>query len=139
MSEGKTDLGVNVRILHAHKLVEIVMDGPVALKDMEEHFDKIVLENAMGYAKLVDCTRAQPVYDEHDVLMMGARLSAYAATMDSGPLAVFGSSHEVNVAFARFVNMSPSKRQAGLFKTEGKARAWLAAQLRAAANAGSSG
>jgi hypothetical protein len=120
---------VHVKVLHPQKLVLVVIEGPVVLKDMEDHFDKIVLENAIGYAKLVDCSRAQPVYNDNDVLMMGARLSAYTKAMgEAGPLAVFGESDELNLAFARFINMSPSKRPAGLFKTEGQARARLARQ-----------
>lgn len=121
-------MSVTVEVFHPQKLVKVVIDGPVRLKDMEDHFDKIVLENAMGYAKLVDCTRAQPDYNDHDVLMMGARLSAYTQTMESGPLAVFAESDEIALAFARFINISPSKRPAGLFKSEAKARAWLAKQ-----------
>ena len=122
-------MSITVEVFHPQKLVKVVVAGRVDLKDMESHFDKIVIESAMGYAKLVDCTRAEPIYDDHDVLMMGARLSAYAATLPSGPLAVFADSDELALAFARFINVSPSKRPAGLFKTEAKARAWLAKQM----------
>ncbi|MFI5000237.1 MAG: hypothetical protein ACHQK9_10210 [Reyranellales bacterium] len=117
-------------ILHSQKLVHIVAEGPVTLKEMEDHFDAIVVANAMPYAKLFDATRAEPKYDDHDVLMMGARLSAYTATFESGPLAVVGQGDTVQTAFERFVNMSPSKRPAALFKTEAEARAWLAAQVK---------
>ena len=54
-------------------------------------FDAIVVENAMGYAKLVDCSRIDPRYSDDDMLMLGARLNAYNDTMDAGPLAVFGT------------------------------------------------
>lgn len=50
--------------------------------------------------------------------------------MPSGPLAVVGLTGKVQVAYKRFVNVSPSKRPAKLFKTEAQARAWLAAQAR---------
>ena len=119
---------VRVEVQHPERLVKVVLEGPVRLKDMEEHFDKIVLENAMGYAKLVDCTRAEPIYSDDDVMTMGARLSAYAATMEAGPLAVFGKKDDIVLAFARFINISRSPRPAGLFKTEAQARAWLAKQ-----------
>jgi len=116
------------QILPEQKLVHIVADGPITLQDMEAHFDAIVVADAMPYAKLFDATRAAPVYDDKDVLLMGARLSAYTATLESGPLAVIGTSDALQVAFARFVNISPSQRPAKLFKTEAEARAWLAAQ-----------
>lgn len=75
-------------ILHPQKLIHIVAEGPVTLKEMEEHFDALVVANVLAYAKLFDATNAQPVYGDDDVLAMGARLSAYTATMPSGPLAV---------------------------------------------------
>ena len=115
-------------IFHDQKLVHIVAEGPITLKDMEQHFDAIVVAEAMPYAKLFDATRAAAVYDDKDVLLMGARLSAYTATLDSGPLAVIGTSDEVHLAFARFINISPSQRPARLFRTETEARAWLAEQ-----------
>jgi hypothetical protein len=114
------------QVLHDQKLIHIVADGIVTLQDMEEHFDALVLENALPYAKLFDATRVDPSYDDHDMLMMGARLTAYTSTMGSGPLAVFGKGKALKTAFKRFVNMSPSERPAMLFKTEAEARVWLA-------------
>jgi hypothetical protein len=115
------------KIDHSKKFVHIVVaDGPLTLTDMEEHFDAIFMANAMGYAKLFDATRFQPVYSDGDVMAMGARLSAYTATLESGPLAVFGTDPALEVAFRRFTNVSPSQRPATLFRTEAGARAWLA-------------
>lgn len=112
---------------HSRKFVHIVVaDGPLTLQDMEEHFDAIAVADAMGYAKLFDATRFQPVYSDEDVMAMGARLSAYTATLESGPLAVVGTDPALEVAFRRFTNVSPSQRPAALFKTEAEARAWLA-------------
>lgn len=113
-------------ILHQQKLVHIVADGPVTLKEMEEHFDAIMVADAMPYAKLFDATRALPMYSDDDVMTMGARLSAYTATVASGPLAVVGTGDVLEGVFRRFVNISPSKRPAALFETEAEARAWLA-------------
>ena len=118
-------------ILHAEKLVHIVAEGPVTREQLEEHFDAIVVADAMPYAKLFEATNAEPVYTDDDVLMMGARLSAYTATLDSGPLAVVAQSEAALLAFRRFVNISPSKRPAEAFRTEAEARRWLAAQTKA--------
>lgn len=113
---------------HSQQFIHIVVaDGPLTLRDMEEHFDAIAVENAMGYAKLFDATRFQPVYSDDDVMAMGARLSAYTATLESGPLAVVGTDPALAVAFRRFVNVSPAQRPAMLFATESEARKWLAA------------
>ena len=116
------------KIDHAEKFVHIVAEGPVTIEQMEEHFDAIAVADAMGYAKLFDATRAEPLYTDDDVMRMGARLSAYTANLPSGPLAVVGESEEVLITFRRFVNISPSKRPAQIFKSEAEARAWLKSQ-----------
>ena len=115
-------------IHHSEKLIHIVAEGPVTLKEMEDHFDALVVADVLSYAKLFDATHADPVYSDDDVMTMGARLSAYTATMASGPLAVVGLSGKVQVAYKRFFNFSPSNRPAALFKTEAEARAWLASK-----------
>lgn len=115
-------------ILHSQKLIHVIAEGEVTLKEMEAHFDALVVANALAYSKLFDATRLKPVYDDADVMAMGARLSAYTEHFPSGPLAVVGRDEAVALAFKRFVNISPSKRPAALFKTESRARAWLAKQ-----------
>lgn len=119
-------------IRHDEKFVHVVAEGPVTLQELEAHFDDMVVQNALGYAKLFDTSRGQPVYSDDDVMMMGARLSAYTANFDSGPLAVVGEGSFLQTTFRRFVNISPSKRPAGFFKTEAEARAWLASKTAAA-------
>lgn len=97
---------------HPNRFVHIVADGSVGLPEMEEHFDAIAAADGMGYAKLFDASRTDPVYSDDDVMLMGARLSAYTAALESGPLAVIGTSAETAAAFHRFVNVSPSRRPA---------------------------
>ena len=72
------------QIDHQRKFVHIVAEGPVTIEQMEEHFDAIAVADAMGYAKLFDATRAEPLYTDDDVMRMGARLSAYTANLPSG-------------------------------------------------------
>ena len=94
---------------HERKFVHIVVaEGPLTLSDMEEHFDAISVADAMGYAKLFDATCFEPVYSDSDVMAMGARLSVYTATLESGPLAVVGTDPALEVAFRRFINVSPA-------------------------------
>src|SRR5262245_54955212 len=112
-------------VLHDQKLVHVIAEGPVTLKDLETHFDDLVVADALRYCKLFDATGARPVYDDKDVMTLGARLSAYTATLLTGPRAVVGNGELVDT-FRRFVNISPSRRPARIFKTEAEARAWLA-------------
>jgi hypothetical protein len=116
---------LKLKIDHSRQFVRIDAEGPVTRQDLEAHFDEMVVENALGYAKLFVAVDANPVYDDHDVLMMGARLSAYAANFDGGPLAVVGQSEEALLAFKRFVNIAPSKRPAAFFAKEAEGLAWL--------------
>lgn len=118
-------MALSWQVDHTRQLVRIHAEGPVTIKELEMHFDNLVVENALRYAKLFVAIDARPVYDDHDVMMMGARLSAYTAEFDSGPLAVVGRSDASLLAFRRFVNISPSKRPAGFFRDEAEAVAWL--------------
>jgi hypothetical protein len=113
-------------IRHDEKLVHIIAEGPVTLKELEAHFDAMVVADALAYAKLFDASKGHPVYTDEDVMALGARLSAYTATMKSGPLAVIGEGELTQSTFRRFVNISPSRRPARLFKNEAQARNWLA-------------
>ncbi len=114
-------------ILHDQKLVHVIAEGRVTLPEMEEHFDALAAADVLQYGKLFDAAKADPIYTDEDVMAMGARLSAYTATLKSGPLAVVGFDEKARNAFRRFVNISPAKRPARLFKTEAEARAWLSA------------
>jgi len=114
-------------IFHDRKLVHIVAKGRVTLPEMEAHFDALAVADVLQYGKLFDASEADPIYTDQDVLAMGARLSAYTATLKSGPLAVIGLNEQARSAFRRFVNISPAKRPARLFKTEAEALAWLTA------------
>lgn len=112
-------------ILHDQKLVHILAEGRVTLPEMEEHFDALAVADVLQYGKLFDASKADPIYTDADVLAMGARLSAYTATLKSGPLAVIGLDEKARSAFRRFVNISPAKRPARLFTTVEQALAWL--------------
>jgi hypothetical protein len=119
---------VRWEISHPEKLVFVVVEGEVTLQQMEDHFDALVVANALGYRKLVDATGAEPTYNDGDVMTLGARLSAYASNFPAGPLAVIGTSDALRDAYRRFVNIAPSDRPARLFKNEADARVWLAQQ-----------
>ena len=113
------------KIFHDQKLVHIIAEGRVTLPEMEEHFDALAVADVLQYGKLFDASKADPIYTDQDVMAMGARLSAYTATLKSGPLAVIGLDEKGRSAFRRFINISPAKRPARLFKDEFEARTWL--------------
>lgn len=107
-------------IFHDQKLVHIIANGRVTLPEKEEHFDALAVADVLQYGKLFDATAADPIYTDQDVMAMGARLSAYTATLKSGPLAVIGLDEKARSAFRRFVNISPAKRAGAAVQDRGR-------------------
>src|SRR5476649_1068433 len=100
---------------HAQKLVRITGEGTVTLKDVEVYLDEIVTAGAMPYAKLFDATKVDPKYDDHDIMMLAARMSAYRATMKGGPLVFVVADGPVFEAVQRYINLTPAERAVEVF------------------------
>ena len=115
-------------VLHAEKLLLVTGEGTVTLKDVEVYLDEIVTAGAMPYAKLFDATKVDPKYDDHDIMMLGARMSAYRATMKGGPLAFVVTGGRTHEAIPRYINLASAARADADFTTAPAARAWLDAQ-----------
>ena len=114
--------------LHPEKLLLVTGEGTVTLKDVEVYLDEIVTAGAMPYAKLFDATKVDPKYDDHDIMMLGARLSAYRATLKGGPLAFVVTGGPTFEAIQRYINLAAAERPVAVFTTVPEARAWLDAQ-----------
>lgn len=67
------------KIDHQERFVSVKAEGRVVLKDVEDYFDALMVQNAMPYPKLLDLTGAELVASDDDMMMLGARVSAYAA------------------------------------------------------------
>lgn len=123
---------VKFTIDHAKRHVEAVCDGDVALKDIEDFLDAIVVQAAIPYRKLFDGRRAVPVYTDinEDLMLLAARISAYAAHMDKrGALALIAGDAKSQELAARFLNLGkPAGRPGRAFVDEREARRWLAEQ-----------
>jgi hypothetical protein len=69
------------------------------------------------------------VYNDNDVMMLGARMSAYAANLEPRGAVAFIAANEAAADLGkRFLNLSKSSRPAQVFLEEEPAREWLAAQ-----------
>jgi hypothetical protein len=117
-------------ISHADTLVVIVGEGVVTLKDVEVYLDAIVTADAMPYGKLFDASKVVPEHDDNDLMMLGARMSAYSATLKSGPLVFVVTDPATRLTVERYINLSKADRAVAIFKTVAQARAWLDAQSR---------
>jgi hypothetical protein len=85
-------LPVDFEIDHTKRLVRIRAHGIVLLQEILDYFDALVVQDAMPYPKLFDAREALPRLSDDDVMVLGARVSAYAAFEPRGPIAAVATS-----------------------------------------------
>jgi hypothetical protein len=116
-------------ISHTDRLIVIDGTGDVTLKDVEAYLDDIVTADGMPYAKIFDATDLIFRHDDHDIMMLGARMSAYAGSLKGGPLAFVSTNAATRATIDRYINLTArSERLTAVFKTRDRARAWIDAQ-----------
>jgi len=118
---------VHFTIDHDKRHVEAKAEGETGLEDIEKFLDAV----ALPYRKLFDGRLAIPKYVDlnNDVMMLGARMSAYASNLEPrGAVAIIAPNQEASDLAKRFINLAASKRPAKIFLSEDEARKWLAAQ-----------
>jgi hypothetical protein len=113
------------QISHDERLVTVKAEGRVTLGDVESYLDALITGDAMPYAKLFDATGIDPSYDDHDMMMLGARMRAYASRFEGGPLAFVANSDPVRNTIDRYLNLASADRPSATFDTVAEARAWL--------------
>jgi hypothetical protein len=118
---------IRFTIDHAKRLVTARAEDEISLKDIEEFTDAIMVENAMPYRKLFDGRTAFGRYDDHDLMQLAARMSAYASAERRGALALLPSPEYLELS-RRFINLGKSGRPAKIFDDEASALRWLMAQ-----------
>jgi hypothetical protein len=120
---------VEFTIDHDNRHVEARAVGETTLADIETFLDAVVLQGALPYRKLFDGRLAVAKYDDNDVMMLGARMSAYANNLEPRSAVAFIAPNETASDLAkRFINLSKSSRPARVFLAEAEARKWLAEQ-----------
>jgi hypothetical protein len=117
-------------ISHEERLVVATTEGVVTLKDIEAYLDALVVADAAPYAKLFDASDLDLQATDHDVMMLGARMRAYAATWPGGPLAFVVTTSLAREFVDRFLNLAAAPRPVNIFRTADEARRWLDAQPR---------
>jgi hypothetical protein len=110
---------------HDNRFMQATASGPIDLKEFERYLDEIVVQNAISYRRLYDCREARYIYNDEEIMQVGARISAYAAFEPRGPVAIVAITDE-NVALSRrFLNLGGATRPGKLFHTIAAARKWL--------------
>jgi hypothetical protein len=118
-------LAVEYRIDHGKGFVTVRAHGPVVLQEVLDYFDALAVQNAMGYPKLFDAREAEPCLSDDDVMVLGARVSAYAVYEPRGPIAAVTMGKEASAILQRFMNLGGAERPMRLFGTIEEARRWL--------------
>src|SRR5581483_2946342 len=90
-----------------------------------DYFDAVTINDAASYAKLFDAREMDPQLSDDDVMVLGARVSAYAAFDPRGAVAAVAVTVEARDAVRRYMNFAGAKRPMRLFATVEDARAWL--------------
>lgn len=116
------------QIDHQERFVTLKTQGRVALKDVEEYLDALMVQDAMSYPKLIDATDVEYAFSDDDLMVLGARVSAYAAVDPRGPLCFVAVTPEAIDHLRRFTNLGGAKRPANIVATVDDARRWLRAQ-----------
>ena len=116
---------VDFQIDRENQFVTVTMHGVVVLQEILDYFDALVVEDAMRYPKLIDTRQAQPQLSDDDVMVLGARVSAYAAFDPRGPVAAVAVTKKAGDILQRFMNLGSAQRPMRLFATVEDAQAWL--------------
>jgi len=117
------------KISHADRLVMVTAEGTVTLKDAEDYLDAVVVADAMPYAKLVDCSGMFTEATDDDMMLLGARMRAYADVLRHGPIAFVVTQPDMRDYVVRYLNLSAgATRPMEIFASTGTARRWLDAQ-----------
>jgi hypothetical protein len=119
---------IHFTIDHAKRFVDARAEGVVDLKDVETFADAVVSQDALPYRKLFDGRQAIAKYTSDDVMLLGARVSAYATMGPRGALAIVGADEKALDLARRFMNLGKEGRPAKAFLSIDEARKWLEAQ-----------
>src|SRR6185369_11216926 len=85
---GLTTMPLEWKISHPDRMVEAVGKGPVGLQDIERYLDDVMVSEALPYRKIFDASQATSALTDNDMMMLGARMSAYVGLGPLGPLAI---------------------------------------------------
>ena len=120
---------IRFTIDHAKRHVEARAEGETGLEDFENFLDAVVVQGALPYRKLFDSRQAIGRLSDDDIMMLGARMSAYTSSLaPRGAIAFIVASAAPSSFAARVVNLARSDRSAKVFRSEDEARKWLDAQ-----------
>ena len=118
---------VDFDIDHQKRFVYARAHGLVVLQEILDYFDAVTLQDAASYPKLFDAREMVPQLSDDDVMVLGARVSAYAAYDPRGAVAAVAVTQEARDGVRRYMNFAGANRPIRLFDSVEDARDWLIA------------
>ena len=112
-------------VSHPTRLVIAVAKGELSRQDIEIYLDEVVRGNALAYRKIFDMTHATPRLTEDDMMALGARIRAYLALGQLGPLAIVATTDKSHRQARMFAALSEADRPLKIFRELHLARRWL--------------
>lgn len=119
---------VDFKFDHENRLVIARAHGRVVLQEILDYSDAVTINEAASYAKLFDARDMDPQLSDDEVMVLGVRVSAYAAYDPRGAVAAVATTPAARDAVRRYMNFAGAKRSMQLFATVEDARAWLLGQ-----------
>jgi hypothetical protein len=109
-------------ISHAGRTVEAVASGTLCLQDIEHYLVDLMVSDALPYRKLFDGSQASSTLSDNDLMMLGARMSAYAGLGPIGPVAIVAPWTSMSRQAHLFATLAQANRPVKVFKTVGGGR-----------------
>ena len=112
-------------VSHPARLVIAVVKDKVTLEEVQEYLDAVVIADAMPYRKIFDLSNGAFDLTDGDMMALGARIRAYAATGSMGPLAIVASSPQAYEWARVYTALAGAERPLQIFRELHLARKWL--------------
>lgn len=112
-------------VSHPTRLIVAVARGDLGLADIEGYLDEIVALGALAYRKIFDMTHATPKLDDDALMALGARIRAYRALGEMGPLAIVATTQASYEQAHIFAALAEADRPIQIFRDLHEARRWL--------------
>ena len=112
-------------VSHPTRLVVAVARGDLGLADIETYLDEVVASRVLGYRKIFDMTDATPQLDDDALMALGARIRAYRALGEMGPLAIVATTQASYEQAHIFAVLAEANRPIQIFNGLEEAQRWL--------------
>ena len=116
-------------VSHQTRLVIAVARGDLRLLDIEHYLDGVITADALAYRKIFDMSEATPNLSDDDLMALGARIRAYIALGQIGPLAIVATTERSYEQALMFATLAEADRPLKIFRELHLARQWLDTQL----------